>query len=135
MSTKEVYNALVLGIKDYFKKNNFQKAVIGLSGGLDSSVAVSLAVKALGSRNVTAVLMPDTGVTSENSMMHAKELVKKLGINHKIIPINDFLSPFKKIEIKNKKNEIYSISNSKARARNTDARSSPPCCSFLKPRR
>ena len=117
MSTKEVYNALVLGIRDYFKKNNFQKAVIGLSGGLDSSVAVSLAVKALGNKNVTAVLMPDIRVTSKSSMEHAKELVKKLGINPKIIPINDFLSPLKKIELKNKKDEIYSISNSKARAR------------------
>ena len=48
MNTKEVYNALTLGIRDYFKKNNFTKAVIGLSGGIDSSVATYLVVKALG---------------------------------------------------------------------------------------
>jgi len=48
MNTKEIYNALLLGIRDYFKKNGFKKAVIGLSGGIDSSVSACLAVEALG---------------------------------------------------------------------------------------
>jgi len=117
MNTKEICNAIVLGIRDYFRKNNFQKAVIGLSGGLDSSVSLSLAVKALGNKNVTAVLMPDIGTTSDESMQHAKELAWKLKANHKIIPINDILNPLSRIEAKNKKNKVYSISNSKARTR------------------
>ena len=117
MNTKEICNALVLGIRDYFKKNNFQKAVIGLSGGLDSSVVLSLAARALGNRNVTAVLMPDIGTTSGESMKHAKELAKKLNVGSRIIPINDFLIPLKRIKAKNKDNEMFSISNAKARAR------------------
>ena len=120
MNKKEVYAALVLGIKDYFRKNNFKKAVIGLSGGLDSSVATSLVVKALGNENVTAVLMPDIGTTSRRSIKHAKMIVKKLDIKHHNIPINDFVQFFKKIRNSLKletKNEIYAISNVKARTR------------------
>ena len=118
MNTKEVYNALILGIRDYFKKNNFQKAVIGLSGGLDSSVVVHLAVKALGNKNVTAVLMPHIGTTSGKSMEHAKNLVKKLKIKHYEIPMNEVVQYFQRIGKNLKiKNEIYSISNAKARTR------------------
>ncbi|MBI2542045.1 NAD+ synthase [Candidatus Woesearchaeota archaeon] len=118
MNTKEVCNALVLGLRNYFSKNNFRKAVIGLSGGLDSSVAASVAAKALGKENVTAVLMPDIGTTSKKSMEHAKMLVKSLGINHEAVPINDFVRFFKDVKIpKQNKSQIYAVSNIKARAR------------------
>ena len=118
MNRKETFNAIILGIKDYFKKNNFQKAVIGLSGGLDSSVAVYLTAKALGSRNVTAVLMPDFGTSSKESMSDSKEIVKKLKINHEIISINGFVENFEKINknLKFKKN-VFAVANAKARAR------------------
>jgi len=117
MSTKEVYGALILGIRDYFKKNNFQKAVIGVSGGLDSSVAISLVVRALGKQNVTAILMPDIGTTSGDSIRQAMDLAKKLKISHKIIQINDFIKFAENIKIGSKKNMVYAISNAKARAR------------------
>lgn len=118
MNTKEVYNALILGIRDYFRKNNFNKAVIGLSGGLDSSVATSLVVKALGNRNVTAVLMPDIGTTSAGSIKSAETLVKKLRIRHHSVEINNFIKFFENLSRKmHYKNKVYSISNVKARTR------------------
>ncbi len=118
MNTKEVFNALILGIKDYFRKNNFQKAVIGLSGGIDSSVAACLVVKALGNRNVTALLMPDLSVTSQQSIEDAKKLIKKLKINHYVLPINSFLQNFENINKQLKlKKDIFAIANAKARTR------------------
>ncbi len=118
MNTKEVHNALILGIRDYFKKNNFQKAVIGLSGGIDSSVAASLVVKALGNKNVTAILMPELGITSEQSIRDAKDLLKKLKLKHYSVQINDHIQYFDKLnkQLKFKRN-IYVIANVKARAR------------------
>ena len=121
MNTKEVCDALILGIKDYFIKNNFKKAVIGLSGGLDSSVATSLVVRALGRQNVIAILMPDIGTTSPASMGNAKDLVKKLKIEHYNISINNFVNLFgdssKKMQRIHHKNDIFAISNVKARTR------------------
>lgn len=118
MDTKEVCKALILGIKDYFRKNNFQKAVIGLSGGLDSSVATCLVVKALGRQNVTAVLMPDIGTTSHKSMKNAGMLVKKLKINYHTVAINDFVQFFRNLSRKlHYKNQLYAVSNVKARTR------------------
>ena len=118
MSTKEVCDALTLGIKDYFRKNNFKKAVIGLSGGLDSSVATSLVVKALGKQNVTAILMPDVGTTSPESIKNAEMLAKRLGIKRHSVEINDFVQFFENLGKKmHYKNQIYAISNVKARTR------------------
>ena len=118
MNTKEVCNALILGIRDYFRKNNFSKAVIGLSGGIDSSVAASLTVESLGNKNVTAILMPDIIVTSEQSMKDAKLIANKLKINFHTVSINDFIKNFENISKQLKiKNNIYSIANAKARTR------------------
>ena len=118
METKEVYRALILGIRDYFTKNNFEKAVIGLSGGIDSSVSAHLAVNALGNKNVSAILMPDPGVTSIQSIKDAEALATKLGMKNHLIPIKDFLQNFGKINgvLRFKKN-AYAISNAKARTR------------------
>ena len=118
MKIKEVYNALTLGIKDYFRKNNFQKAVIGLSGGIDSSVAAYLAVKSLGNKNVTALLMPDDGTTSKQSIEDAKLVAKKLKIKYHMVSIKDFNQNLEKINRKLKlRNDIYSFANAKARSR------------------
>src|ERR687890_1161865 len=82
----EVLEALVLGLGDYFRKNGFSRAVLGLSGGIDSSLAAAVAVEALGPQNVTGVLMPSR-YTSELSNSDAAALAKNLGIDTQTIPI------------------------------------------------
>lgn len=84
--TEEVYEALKLGLRDYVKKNNFEKVVIGLSGGIDSSLVAALAFDALGKENVTGVFMP-TRYSSEQSEKDAKSLAGNLGIRFMSIPI------------------------------------------------
>ena len=76
---EEVYSALVLGLRDYTHKNGFKKVVIGLSGGIDSSLVASLAVDALGGENVAGVYMP-THYSSVESENLARELAEKLDI-------------------------------------------------------
>ncbi len=118
MNQKETCDALALGITDYFRKNNFQKAVIGLSGGIDSSVAAYLAVKSLGSRNVTAILMPDLMTTSEQSMKDAMLVANKLKIKFHVVSINEFIKNIQNISNELKiKNNIVAVANAKARAR------------------
>ncbi|MBN2007436.1 MAG: NAD+ synthase [Anaerolineae bacterium] len=82
----EVYKALVLGTRDYVRKNGFQKAVIGLSGGIDSTLVACIAADALGAENVTVVAMPSR-YTSDMSNDDAAELARNLGIQLLAIPI------------------------------------------------
>jgi len=82
----EVYQALVLGTGDYVRKNGFQKVVIGLSGGIDSSLVAAIAVDALGAENVVGVSMPSR-YSSPGSISDAEILAKSLGIELKVIPI------------------------------------------------
>lgn len=91
-----VYNALVLGIRDYFKKNNLKKAVVGISGGIDSAVVACLATKALGKENVLGVFMP-TRYSSKESMEDAKGLAHNLGIELRILDIDKVFSNFLEI--------------------------------------
>jgi NAD+ synthase (glutamine-hydrolysing) len=81
-----VYNALVLGVRDYCKKSGFKKAVVGLSGGIDSAVVCAIAVEALGKENVLAVSMPSR-YSSEGSKSDARILAENLGIEFRVIPI------------------------------------------------
>ncbi|MBS4035800.1 MAG: NAD+ synthase [Ignavibacterium sp.] len=83
-----IYNALIMGIKDYFRKLGFQKAILGLSGGLDSALVLALAVEALGNDNVWAVLMPGP-YSSEHSVDDAICIANNLNVKYDIIPIND----------------------------------------------
>jgi NAD+ synthase (glutamine-hydrolysing) len=83
----EVYEALKLGLHDYVVKNGFQKTVIGLSGGIDSSIVATLAVDSLGSDNVIGVFMPFR-YTSKESGVDTEELVKRLGIRLLTVPIH-----------------------------------------------
>ncbi len=83
---KSVHDALVLGIKDYFQKCGFTKAVIGLSGGIDSAVTCALAKEALGSENVLGITMPSP-YSSKGSVDDSKKLAANLGIRIKTIPI------------------------------------------------
>jgi NAD+ synthase (glutamine-hydrolysing) len=94
--TVNMYQALVLGTGDYMRKCGFNKAVIGLSGGIDSAVTAAIAVKAVGAENVLGVSMPSE-YSSESSVKDAQELACNLGIELKIVPINEPLKAFAKL--------------------------------------
>lgn len=89
-----IHDAIVLGVKDYFQKSGFKKAVLGLSGGIDSAVVAALAVRALGSENVLGVLMPSQ-YSSDHSIDDAVALANNLNIKHQIIPIKDVYHTYK----------------------------------------
>jgi NAD+ synthase (glutamine-hydrolysing) len=89
----EVYDALVLGTRDYITKNGFEKVVIGLSGGIDSSLVATIAVDALGSANVIGVSMPSR-YSSSGSISDAELLTKNLGIKHLTIPIEKIFQAY-----------------------------------------
>ena len=89
----EMKSALVLGIRDYFRKMGFSKALLGLSGGIDSAVVLALAAEALGPDHVHAVLMPSP-YSSEHSVSDSLELVSILGCSHELIPIGDCMGSF-----------------------------------------
>jgi NAD+ synthase (glutamine-hydrolysing) len=84
---ESVYQALVLGLKDYMAKCGFTTALLGLSGGIDSAVTCCIAVEALGSENVVAVTMPGP-YSSPGSIEDSKNLAKNLGISFQVIPIS-----------------------------------------------
>jgi NAD+ synthase (glutamine-hydrolysing) len=81
-----VHDALVLGLRDYLHKTGFSKAVVGLSGGVDSAVVCSLAAKALGPDNVLGVAMPSL-FSSPGSLSDAEQLAGNLGVDFRVIPI------------------------------------------------
>ncbi len=90
-----VYQALVLGLKDYVNKNGFPGIVLGLSGGIDSALTLAIAVDALGADRVHAVMMPFT-YTSEMSLEDAEKEARILGVNYQILPIADIYESFMK---------------------------------------
>jgi NAD+ synthase (glutamine-hydrolysing) len=92
----EVLEALVLGLGDYFRKNGFSRAVLGLSGGIDSSFGAAVAARALGPENVTGVLMPSR-YTSEESNTDAQALVKNLRIDSQVVPIGPAFDAYKEM--------------------------------------
>jgi len=83
---REVYEALVLGTRDYVRKNGFTDVVIGLSGGIDSSIVAVIAADALGPERVHGVLMPSR-YSSDHSLEDAQKLCAELGIEHRVVPI------------------------------------------------
>jgi NAD+ synthase (glutamine-hydrolysing) len=89
----EIYHAIILGIKDYFGKMGFSKAVMGSSGGIDSAVTQVLATQALGKDNVRALLMPSQYSTS-HSVTDAEQLSKNLGNPYDIVPIKNIYESF-----------------------------------------
>lgn len=92
---QQIHRALILGIKDYFFKMGFKKAIIGSSGGIDSAVTIALACEALGKENVRAVLMPSQYSTG-HSVSDAEQLSKNLGNPYDIIAIKDVYDAFLK---------------------------------------
>ncbi len=89
----EMYRALVLGTRDYVKKNGFSKALVGLSGGIDSSVTAAVAVAALGPENVVGITMPSK-FNSPDTISDAESCARNLGIEFMTIPIGAVLEQF-----------------------------------------
>jgi NAD+ synthase (glutamine-hydrolysing) len=89
------YAALVLGTRDYVHKCGFSKAIIGLSGGIDSALVAAIAVDALGKHNVTGVGMPGP-YSSKGSLDDARELAENLGIRFEVVPISAMFDTFRK---------------------------------------
>lgn len=92
-NTDRIYQALVLGIRDYFRKMGFTKAILGSSGGIDSAVTLAIACEALGKDNVRAILMPSP-YSTEHSVDDAVALSKNLGNPYDLIRINDIYESF-----------------------------------------
>jgi len=92
---EEIYLALVLGTKDYVRKNGFKKVVIGLSGGIDSALTAAIAVKAVGADNVVGVTMPSE-YTSTGTFSDAAALAKNLNIELITLPINSVFDAYVK---------------------------------------
>ncbi len=92
---EKINDALILGIKDYFSKNNFTSATLGLSGGIDSAVTVVLAAKALGNENIKVLLLPSK-YSSQHSIDDAVKLAENLSIKYEIINIEDTVAAFEK---------------------------------------
>ena len=88
-----IYDALVLGIRDYFNKTSFKTATLGLSGGIDSAVTLALAEKALGAENLHVLLMPSK-YSSDHSVDDAIKLAENLGIKYDIVKIHDIVEAF-----------------------------------------
>ena len=93
LNIDQVYDALILGIKDYFIKMGFTKAILGSSGGIDSAVVLALACEALGNENVRAILMPSP-YSTEHSVNDAVQLSKNLNNPYDIISINEVYESF-----------------------------------------
>lgn len=90
---ESLYSALTLGVKDYLRKCGFQKAVIGLSGGIDSALTCCLAVDAIGKENVLGITMPSP-YSSPGSVEDSRKLADNLGIEFKVVPIDAIFNSY-----------------------------------------
>jgi NAD+ synthase (glutamine-hydrolysing) len=95
-SIEEIFKALVLGTRDYMKKNGFGKAAIGLSGGIDSALTAVIAVKAIGAKNVVGITMP-SNYSSRGSVDDSEALANNLGISMVSLPIKKAMLAYDKI--------------------------------------
>ncbi|MBI4686920.1 MAG: NAD+ synthase [Nitrospirae bacterium] len=113
---EEVYNALLLGTRDYVEKNGFKGVIIGLSGGVDSSLVAAIAVDAIGSANVHGLFMPSP-YTSKESREDAYKLAKNLGIKIMDIPVNSIFKSYLKALLKGFKGMKADITEENIQAR------------------
>jgi NAD+ synthase len=86
-----IYSTFIKELHQFAKNKQYQRAVIGLSGGVDSALALCVATRALGAKNVTALIMPEIGLTSNEDIEHAKALADHFGCKNHYQPINNFL--------------------------------------------
>ena len=93
LNIEQVYNALILGVKDYFQKMGFTKAILGSSGGIDSAVTLAIACEALGKENVHAILMPSP-YSTDHSVEDAVQLSKNLDNKYDTLPIKEVYESF-----------------------------------------
>jgi NAD+ synthase (glutamine-hydrolysing) len=112
----QIHDALILGIQDYFSKSGFSKAVLGLSGGIDSAIVCALACRALGPENVMAVLMPSK-YSTDHSINDAMDLVNNIGCMHKIIPIKEAADAFENMMAPAFKDLPFNITEENIQAR------------------
>ena len=115
-SIQLIHDALVCGIKNYFQKLGFKKAILGLSGGVDSALVLVLAVRALGKENVLSVLMPSQFSTS-HSVDDSLKLLEKLGSPHKIIPIKEVFDVYDSILQPHFENKPFDVTEENLQAR------------------
>ena len=117
-SEKMIYEALVLGVRDYFQKSGHSHCVIGLSGGIDSSLTTSIAVDALGHKNVHGIAMPSK-FSSHHSIEDAKQLAENLNIDFRNIPINSIVESYEAllVEVLDKENIGLAEENIQSRIR------------------
>lgn len=94
---QKIYDQLIKGIQKYFQKAGFHKAVIGVSGGVDSSLTLKLAVDALGAEKIAAISMPEIGLSSQENINHAKGLCQALQVQFFTIPINPLINEFTRL--------------------------------------
>lgn len=114
---ERIAKALILGLKDYMRKCGFSKAVIGLSGGIDSALTAWLAVQALGAKNVLGVAMPSK-FSSQHSIEDAKQLAKNLKIKFRLLPIHELYQNFQKsLGYQNETKVDVTLQNLQARIR------------------
>ncbi len=95
---ENIYEKIISGINAYFNKSGCKKAVIGLSGGIDSSVCAKLVADAIGKENVHGLIMPVMGLSSQENVADAVELCKMIGMSYSVIHINRFLEGFEDLE-------------------------------------
>jgi NAD+ synthase (glutamine-hydrolysing) len=111
-----IFDALVLGVRDYAKKCGFKTALIGLSGGIDSALVSAIATAALGSENIYCVSMPSKW-SSSHSKSDAKDLANRLKINFNCIPIENLMTSFEDSFIKTIDFEMAEITNQNIQSR------------------
>lgn len=115
----EIYTALKLGLHDYVSKNQFEKVVLGLSGGIDSALVLCLAVDAIGAKRVTALILPSQ-YTSAASLRDASALATKLGVHHEqfaITSVTDAIQQTMQTVLADESTSSVSMQNIQARAR------------------
>lgn len=113
---QDIEQALVLGIKEYFRKQGFSKAILGLSGGVDSALVVCLAAKALGAENVMAVMLPSQ-YSSNHSVSDSQKLVENLGVKSDLISIENTFTVLQQTLSKQFENTEFNIAEENMQSR------------------